>query len=63
MAIQKIVSISALAFAFTITAPHGADPKSAGDAKDACKTGRAQYAAGDAVKAAKTLARCTSSPL
>ena len=59
MAFQHVISFTAVTFAISLSL--GADAKgasAAADAKDACKQGRSQYAAGDVVKSIKTLSHC-----
>ena len=62
MAIQKVVSIVAVACALSAAAgPVPGTPPAAAPAvepKDACKQGRSLYAAGDVLKAAKVLSHC-----
>jgi tetratricopeptide (TPR) repeat protein len=61
MAFGKLVSIAAVSCALASAAAGAPDPKpaaSAAEPRDACKQGRALYAAGDVQRAAKALARC-----
>jgi tetratricopeptide (TPR) repeat protein len=58
MAMQKIISISALFYAMSVMSLEAADAKPAADAKDPCRLGRSQHASGDVLKAIKSLSKC-----
>ncbi|MDQ3002022.1 MAG: hypothetical protein M3Y08_12280, partial [Fibrobacterota bacterium] len=58
MAMQKIISISAMLCAISIMPLDALEAKSVSDAKDPCRLGRSQHASGDVLKAIKTLSKC-----